>query len=141
MQSIVCKCPRNPIQSNPIVVDARAREDGVSGDNELLVISETMNAALDAAEGIGLKGGKSLQQANRLAADYSAQWLLEAINRASMAPKDAWSWRYIEGILRSWNKSGGMDAPEKGEKPKTKTITENIVVNGEIQQWTHEVPV
>lgn len=140
MKSDADKCPRNPIQSNPIEVDTRAREGG--GDSEELShLSDVMNAAFDAAEGIGLKGGKAIEQANRLAADYSAQWLLEAINRAALAPRDAWSWRYIEGILRSWKKNGGMDAPEKADKSKTKTITEKIVVNGEIQDWTHEVPV
>lgn len=144
MQSSDNKCPRNPIQSNPVVVDARARDDGGDDADALLVISETMNAAFEAAEGIGLKGGKSVQQANRLAADYSANWLLEAINRAALAPKDAWSWRYIEGILRSWKKNGGMDSPDKtdkAEKPKTRMVTENIVVDGKIQKWTHEVPV
>ena len=136
------KCPSNPIQSNPIVIDACAREDG--GDDELLHISDTLNAAFDAAEGIGLKGGAAVERANRLAADYSAAWLLEAIRRASNAPKDAWSWRYIEGILRRWKQQGGIDSekkPEQPAKPKTRRERYNCVVNGKVVEYEREVPV
>ena len=140
MKSDAGKCPRNPIQSNPIEVDTRAREGGGDSD-DLTHLSDVMNAAFDAAEGIGLKGGKAIEQANRLAADYSAQWLLEAINRASRAPRDAWSWRYIEGILRSWKKNGSMDAPEKAEKPKARKDRYTAVVNGELVDYEREVPI
>lgn len=142
MSADVSKCPRNPIQSNPVVVDTRTREDN-NDDDELLAISDTMNAAFDAAEGIGLKGGKAIENANRLAADYTAEWLLEAINRAAQGPKDAWCWRYIEGILRSWKQKGGIDGDQKSQTsaPKTKTVTEYVVVDGERVPWTHEVSV
>ena len=129
------KCPRNPIQSNPIVVVPR--ED----DDEIYRISDTMNAAFDAAEGIGLKGSAALSKANQLAADYSAEWLLEAIHRASNAPKDAWCWRYIEGILRSWKKAGGIDAQAPAAKQaKTKKETYTYVINGEEKTFEREVP-
>lgn len=113
---------------------------GDPDDDEIYRISETMNAAFDAAEGIGLKGGKAVENANRLAADYSAHWLLEAINRTALAPKDAWCWRYIEGILRSWKKAGGMDQQEQ-PKPKTRKEKYCVVVNGEIIEREREVPV
>lgn len=130
------KCPRNPIQSNPIVVVPREDDD-----DEIYRISDTMNAAFDAAEGIGLKGSAALSKANQLAADYSAEWLLEAIHRASDAPKDAWCWRYIEGILRSWKKAGGIDAQVPAAKPaKTKKETYTYVINGEEKTFEREVP-
>jgi len=113
---------------------------GDPDDDELYRISETINAAFDAAEGIGLKGSKAIEHANRLAADYSPQWLLEAINRTALAPKDAWCWRYIEGILRSWKKAGGVDQQEQ-PKPKTRKEKYCVVVNGEIIEREREVPV
>ena len=139
MQTNVSKCSRNPIQSNPIRSrNTSARED--DNDDDLLAISDTMNAAFDAAEGIGLKGGKAIEQANKLAADYSAEWLLEAINRAAQAPQTAWCWRYIEGILRSWKQKGGIDTADKPQaQAAKKTVTEYIVVDGERVPWTHEV--
>ena len=133
------KCPRNPIQSNPVVIDARAREE--DGDDDLFKISDALNAAFDAAEGIGLKGAAAVERANRLAADYSAEWLLEAINRAANAPKDAWSWRYIEGILRRWKQNGGIDSARKEQKPKTRKEKHCCVVNGEVIEYDREVQV
>lgn len=135
LQADASKCPRNPIQSNPVVVDAHTREDENDND-DLLTISDTMNAAFDAAEGIGLKGGKAIEKANSLAADYSAEWLLEAINRAAQAPKDAWCWRYIEGILRSWKKKGGIDSEKTEEAPKTKKQKYSYVMGG--KEYTYE---
>lgn len=140
MLADVSKCPRNPIQSNPVVVDAHTREDENDND-DLLTISETMNAAFDAAEGIGLKGGKAIEKANSLAADYSAEWLLEAINRAAQAPKDAWCWRYIEGILRSWKKKGGIDSVKTEEAPKTKKQKYTYVMGGKEYTYEREVTV
>ena len=138
MLADVGKCPRNPIQSNPVVVDAHTREDENVND-DLLTISDTMNAAFDAAEGIGLKGGKAIEKANSLAADYSAEWLLEAINRAAQAPKDAWCWRYIEGILRSWKKKGGIDSEKTEEAPKTKKQKYSYVMGGKEYTYEREV--
>lgn len=138
MLADVSKCPRNPIQSNPVVVDAHTREDENDND-DLLTISDTMNAAFDAAEGIGLKGGKAIEKANSLAADYSAEWLLEAINRAAQAPKDAWCWRYIEGILRSWKKKGGIDSDKTEEAPKTKKQKYSYVMGGKEYTYEREV--
>lgn len=110
------KCHRNPIQSNPIRNRNIAHED----DGELLANAELLNAVFDAAEGIGLKGSASDDKANRLVADYTAEWVLEAITRASSAPQSAWCWRYVEAILRKWKQSGGIDSeakPEKLQKP------------------------
>lgn len=124
------------------IIVTRTRED--NDDDELLAISDTMNAAFDAAEGIGLEGGAAIEKANRLAADYTAAWLLEAINRASQAPKDAWCWRYIEGILRRWKQNGGIDAeraPTTEQPKKTRKVREWVYIGGERKLWEHEVPV
>ena len=134
------KCPRNPIQSNPIVVVTRARED--DGDDELVRNADQLDKVFDAAAAIGLTKGVDLEKANLLAADYTAEWVLEAIRRASNGPKDAWCWRYIEGILRKWKQSGGIDETNREpEKPKTRKVREKYVVNGETKIWEHEVPV
>ena len=131
------KCPRNPIQSNPVVVVTRAREDG--GDDELVRNADQLDKVFDAAAAIGLTKGVDLEKANLLAADYTAEWVLEAIRRASNGPKDAWCWRYIEGILRSWKKSGGMDQQEQ-PKPKTRKEKYTAVVKGELVEFEREVP-
>ena len=117
---------------------------GDDGGDDLLQIGETLNAAFDAAEGIGLKGGAAVERANRLAADYSADWLLEAIRRTASAPSSCWGWRYIEAILRRWKQQGGIDAekkPEQPAKPKTRKERYNCVVNGEVMEYEREVPV
>lgn len=133
------KCPRNQIQSNPIVVVTRAREDG---DDELVRNADQLDKVFDAAGAIGLTKGVDLEKANLLAADYTAEWVLEAIHRASNGPKDAWCWRYIEGILRKWKQSGGIDETKREpEKPKTRKVREKYVVNGETKIWEREVPV
>ena len=131
-------CPRNPIQSNPIEIVTRARED--DGGDELTKIAEMLDRVYQAAEGIGLSGTSALQHADRLAADYTADWVLEAIRRASNAPKDAWSWRYIEAILRSWKKKGGIDSEAPvPEKPKKRTETYIYVKNGVEHTYEREV--
>ena len=131
------KCPRNPIQSNPIAVVTRACED--DGNDELVKNADQLNKVFDAAAAIGLTKGVDLEKANLLAADYTAEWVLEAIRRASNGPKDAWCWRYIEGILRSWKKNGGVDQQEQ-TKTKTRKEKYNAVVNGEIVEFEREVP-
>ena len=129
------KCPRNPIQSNPIVVVTRARED--DGD-ELIKTAKQLDEVYEAAASIGLVKTMDCQKADLLAADYTAEWVLEAIHRASNGPKDAWCWRYIEGILRSWKKSGGMDQQEQ-PKPKTRKEKYIAMVRGEEVEFEREV--
>lgn len=131
-------CPRNPIHSNPIEIVTRARE-GDSCD-DLLKIAAGLEQLYQAAEGIGLKGATAMQHADRLAADYTAEWVLEAIRRAGKAPKDAWSWRYIEAILFAWRKNGRMDAETTSpEKPRTRKETYTYVKNGVEHTYEREV--
>lgn len=135
------KCPRNPIQSNP----NRNRNSDGGDDDDLTALGDQLNAVFDAAKGIGLTGEASLEKANLLVADYTAEWVLEAIRRASCAPKEAWCWRYIEGILRRWKDAGGMDdesKPQQLQQPK-KTRVEKYwtVINGEFVEAERVVEV
>ena len=132
------KCPRNPIQSNPIEVVTRTRED--DGD-DLMQIARKNDLVYQAADGIGLSGSTALQHADRLIADYSPEWVLEAIQRTSRAAKDAWSWRYIEGILQRWKKAGSIDTEAPTAKPaKIRKETYTYVINGEEKTFEREVP-
>ncbi len=63
-------------------------------------------------------------KSDTLVSEYSADWLTEAIQRAGNGPQSARSWRYIEGILRSWRKNGGIDSNKPPDKPKGKTVIE-----------------
>lgn len=141
MQADVNKCSRNPIQSNP----NRIRNSDGGDDDDLTSIGEQLNAVFDAAEGIGLTGEASLEKANLLVADYTAEWVLEAIKRASCAPKDAWCWRYIEGILRRWKDAGGMDDESKPQQPQQKPRTRKelytVVIGGVEHERIREVPI
>lgn len=140
MQSDDNECPRNPIQSNPIVFVTRESDDDEFDD--LMENAAKNGLVYQAAEGIALSGSTALQHADRLIADYSADWVLEAIKRTSLAAKDAWSWRYIEAILCKWKQNGGIeDHKSEPEKPKTRKVREKYVVNGETKIWEHEVPV
>ena len=101
---------------------------GEDNNDDLWINAALNDQVYQAAEGIGLAGTTALQHADRLIADYSAEWVLEAIHRASLAAKSAWSWRYIESILQNWKKSGGIedrkpirDEPETS-KPKYRWV-------------------
>lgn len=140
MKSDDNECTRNPIQSNPIVFVTREREDDEFDD--LMKNAAKNDLVYQAAEGIALSGTTSLQNADRLIADYSADWVLEAIKRASLGPKDVWSWRYIEAILCKWKQAGGIEDHKSDQgKTKTRKVREKYVVNGETKIWEHEVPV
>ena len=97
---------------------------GENDDNDLWLNAALNDQVYQAAEGIELTGTTALQHADRLIADYSAEWVLEAIHRASLAAKSAWSWRYIETILQNWKKSGGIEdrkpVRDEPESPKQK---------------------
>jgi len=61
-----------------------------------------------------------MEEANRITSEYTAAWVLEAIRRAVKAPASARCWRYIEGTLRKWRESGGIDdagKPRAAEPP------------------------
>lgn len=42
-------------------------------------------------------------------ADYGIDWVLEAMTRTSSRAEKSRSWGYVEAILKSWRKKGGMD--------------------------------
>lgn len=48
--------------------------------------------------------------AERFMADYSAEWVIEAMRRTALQAKDKRSWSYIEGILKKWLTKGGIDS-------------------------------
>lgn len=105
----------NPIQSESVVyARARAREDAAAEDeNELEKIATSIDEIFDVAEAMGMNTSADRNQANLLAADYSAPWVLEALKRTENAPPKARSWRYVKAILRRWREEGGPDEPEK----------------------------
>ena len=62
-------------------------------------------------------------KARDLAREYSLDWLLRAIETAGNGKEQ--TWRYCEGILRSWKENGGPDAQKK--KPFTgRTVTAQL---------------
>lgn len=112
-----CKCSRNPIQSesnpnpNPTRADDRRGEDE---NADLRALAARQEAVFEAMKDAGLpQSAKSLQLAERLVADYSAEWVLEAINRMASASASAQNLRYVEGILKSWKQRGGIDPPDQ----------------------------
>ncbi len=64
----------------------------------------------DAARRNGLPWHEANQEmARRLAADYSGDWVTQAIARAGLRGKQ--NWGMVEGILKSWKSKGGIDTP------------------------------
>jgi len=93
----------------------------VEDPEELEAIQKALDAIFDAAATIGLSTSRDLDRANALVADYSAEWVLEAINRAVDAPPSARCWRYIDGTLKNWRAAGGIDDKKK-PAPTDKTV-------------------
>ena len=69
----------------------------------------------DAAKAWGLPCNEGhMLKARELANTYSLPWLLRAIETAGNGKEQ--TWRYVSGILKSWQENGGPDAPKK-QKP------------------------
>ena len=76
----------------------------------------------------------------------TTELICHAVDEAAAQEKR--SWAYVRGILNRYLTSGirtveqaKTEKTPQAQKPKTKTITEKIVVDGEIVDWTHEVTV
>lgn len=95
------------------------------GDDEARELQAAFDAVLDAAHDIGIpQTSADVRKANALVADYSAAWVLEAVDRAGTGPASARSWRYVEGILRKWRAAGGMDAEQAKARATVPDISE-----------------
>lgn len=68
-----------------------------------------------------------------LMAEYTAEWLLAAMNRT--ARKESRTWAYVEGILKAWKREGGID---KGVKPTAEGKPALGSVNAQGQTLTKE---
>ncbi len=99
-----------------VVVDGtRAREGtalpDASGDDDLRPIQAAHEAVFATAERAGFPlTAADMDKATAYMADYSPEWVLEAVRRASGGTKEQRCWRYVGGILRRWRTAGGMDA-------------------------------
>lgn len=100
-----------------VVVDdgTRAREGtalpDASGNDDLRPIQAAHEAVFAAAERAGFPmTAADMDKATAYMADYSPEWVLEAVRRASGGTKGQRCWRYVSGILRRWKAAGGMDA-------------------------------
>lgn len=79
-------------------------------DAEMDTLREQVHAVYDAALAVGIpQSSADIEKADRLIADYTAPWVLEAIKRAGDAPASARCWRYVTGVLRKWQEKGGID--------------------------------
>lgn len=99
-----------PLTERNVAVAEHARDDHAPltvSDEELRQHQDNLAAIEDAAKGIGLPFAPSdLLMAEQLTADYSAQWVLEAIKRTQERNR---TWGVVKGILRSWKDKGGID--------------------------------
>lgn len=81
---------------------------------DLRAIAAAQEAVFEAMKDAGIaQSAKSLQWAERLIAEYSAEWVLEAINRMVGAPAAAQGLRYVEGILKRWKQNGGIEQSDQ----------------------------
>lgn len=76
----------------------------------------------DAARTWGLPCNEGhMLKARDLAQTYSMPWLLRAIETAGNGKEQ--TWRYVSGILKSWQDNGGPDAPKKQRAAPAKTVS------------------
>lgn len=83
---------------------------------------------MQAIETLGRRLGFPMQPADMdiaigLMADYSPEWLVEAMRRTEDGPSSSRCWRYVKGILRNFKEKGGPDkdnpvAAKKQERPR-----------------------
>ena len=89
-------------------------------DGELVTISEQHNAVFDAAQRAGFPmTAADMDKAVAFMADYSPEWVLEAVRRASGGTREQRCWRYVGGILRRWKAAGGMDEAQRPQPAQT----------------------
>ena len=99
-------------------------------------IADAHNAVFDAAQRAGFaQTAHDLDKATALMADYSPEWVLEAVNVAADGTKEQRSWRYVEGILKRWKLRGGIDKEPRPEtaRPVARSGTPRPVL---AQQYT-----
>lgn len=76
----------------------------------------------DAARRWGLPCNEgNMIHARDLAREYTLPWLLRAIETSGNGKEQ--TWRYTEGILKSWKDNGGPDAPRKQRSSPGKTVS------------------
>lgn len=103
---------------------------------ELVTISEQHNAVFDAAQRAGFPmTAADMDKAVAFIADYTPEWVLEAVRRASGGTREQRCWRYVGGILRRWREVGGIDSENRPEtaRPVTRSGTPRLVT---AQQYT-----
>lgn len=80
-------------------------------EDEIQANKEAMNRVEIASSELGLPWNSADEhRANGMVADYTAEWVLAAIDRTGYREKRTWG--TVAGILRSWKKKGGIDDPE-----------------------------
>lgn len=81
-------------------------------DEEAFGLQDALDAVERLARDIGMNHS-DLGTINRLVADYSADWCMQALGRARLNAKGIPSWKYVETILKRWRAAGGIDAEAK----------------------------
>ena len=118
MKANASRCARNPIR-----IQSQSESQSVSG-----IESPGLMTAADAAlwrDGMAQVGDKAAalgmafatadqDVAEALMADFTLDWLLEAMRRAGEGQASCRSWRYIRAILNAWRTKGGMDSVHDG---------------------------
>lgn len=107
---------RLPPQSKPI------QSEAVSA-SEAIAEAEALPRLVALAGEAGLPGadGERGAAAAALLATYPAEWLEEAIRRTAVG--SVRTWRYVQGILSSWARKGGIDAPAAGTGGAPKQVS------------------
>lgn len=103
---------------------------------ELDTVRQQQEAVFDAAQRAGFPmTAADMDKAVTFMADYSPEWVLEAVRRASGGTREQRCWRYVGGILRRWREAGGIDSENRPEaaRPLTRNGTPRMVT---AQQYT-----
>lgn len=111
----------NPIQSEAESKSESESESEAGTERGLLSAADAARwrEETEAIEGQAARMGMAFapsdrDRAERLMAEYSAPWLMEAMRRAAGGQASCRSWRYIEGILKAWREKGGIDLVHGG---------------------------
>ncbi len=108
-------CGARDVSTRPQSVSAAAQGGGFASEADASAYRAGMAGIESAAIRAGLPfAGVDYDRGERWMAEYTADWVIQAIDRCTL--RDKRSWGTVGGILKSWKAKGGIDDADKPGK-------------------------
>lgn len=116
MQADAFICSRNPIRiQSEKESQSVSVSPGIMAAADASAFREGISAIEKQAAALGMPFASADRDlAESLMAEFTLNWLLEAMRRAGQGQASCRSWRYIRAILSAWRAKGGIDSVHGG---------------------------